>query len=71
MTTEVPDLTKQDVARIAKLSDRTLDAWATDWETNPVGPRPIKLSPRHTRYRRSEVAAWLQVDVEAVKPLSA
>ena len=49
-------LRQDEVARILKLSPRTLEAW----RHRGGGPRYLKLTARITRYRLSDILAWLR-----------
>jgi excisionase family DNA binding protein len=48
-------MTRPEAASYMKLPRRTLDAWAYRGE----GPPFFKIG-RHTRYRRTDVDAWLE-----------
>ncbi|MFI7329378.1 helix-turn-helix transcriptional regulator [Streptomyces rubiginosohelvolus] len=51
-----PDLiTKDDYARVADVSPRTIDRWAK----RGIGPQPRRLGPRLLRYNRAEVLAYV------------
>lgn len=62
-------LTVDQVAVLARMSKRTLQDWATDWEKNGIGrgPRPHRLEDRFTRYHLDEVAEWLRVEPGQLK----
>ncbi len=49
-------LRQDEVAKILKLSPRTLEAW----RHRGGGPRYLKLTPRCVRYRLSDLLAWQQ-----------
>lgn len=52
-----PLLTPREAAQRLGLSLKTLQNWATTWDVEPRGPKPIRLFPGRggIRYRQSEV----------------
>ena len=58
MTESTPDadfMSRQEVAEYLGVSPRTIEAWAERGQ----GPRYTKMNNKLTRYRRTDVDAWL------------
>ena len=53
-----PFLTTEELADYLKVSPSTV----YDWRTNRTGPKAYRIG-KHTRYRASDVEAWLEKQV--------
>ena len=59
-TTDDSILTVRQVSDLTCVPESTLQTWARQrLAGRQVGPRVLDLGPRHRRWRRSDVEAWL------------
>lgn len=56
-----PLLTAKDVSAMTGVSENTLHEWSARRDRGLPAPGPVhcRLSPRHRRWRRSDVEEWL------------